>query len=131
MKLVFLLALPLLALGCTEKVSFDTAEDARATAKANATYVVQSFRRENPRFSAYDIMARGDSSITNTCPQGDGWASVDLIPTDGGEAVKLKCSTVSLSIGCLLEEDFRKRDYAREDGSCNAEIPFPLPKVVK
>jgi hypothetical protein len=121
-----------ITLSCTDsKVSFDTAEDARRQARENASITARDFR-SGAGLVDLDIVMRGDSTIDVRCPQGDGWASVDLIDRNKGETIKLKCSTVSLGIGCLTEADFKKRtNYANQDGSCSNDIPFPLPKLVK
>lgn len=111
-----------------EKVAFDTSEEARRQIRDNVTFLAQSFRAEN-KLTDYDILVRGDSTVSRTCPQGDGWASVDLMHKQGGEKRKLKCSTVSLGIGCMTEDDFLGRAYASEENKCNPDVPFPLPKI--
>jgi len=58
----------------------------------------------------------------------------DLKATTAGDlrVIKLKCSTVSAGLGCMTEDDFKKRaNYANQEGRCNADIPFPLPKLAK
>lgn len=113
-----------------EEVSFQTVEDARSQAKSNATQNATLYRSAN-KLSAYDIYARGDSTISNKCPNGDGWASIDLRETNGSGAIKLKCSTVSVALGCLTEDDFKSKSYAQEDGQCAPlnRVPHPLPKL--
>jgi len=127
-----LILLPILVLNpsCTkQKVSFDTAEEARKIARENSGVLARQYRAD-AKLEAFDLMLRGDSTITNECPQGDGWASIDLENRHTGEKIKLKCSTVSAGIGCLTEDDFKRRgEYANQDGRCNKEIPFPLPKI--
>jgi len=123
-----LLVAALLPLACTDKkASWDTQESARKQAIDNATFNAQKYRRTYA--SDYRLISRGDSTISATCPQGDGWASMDL--EKGGTTLALKCSTVSESIGCMTKEDFSKKAFAEEDGHCNKNIPFPLPKIVK
>ena len=117
----------LLAFACTEEVSFQTAEDARAQARENAQHNALAYRAQNPVYKDHDIYMRGDSTISVKCPQGDGWASVDL--RLGQKTVKLKCSTVSGAIGCMTSSDFKTKVYAQEDGKCSKEIPHPLPKL--
>lgn len=129
MKQIFLLALTLAA--CTKKVSFETTEDARRQARENAQLVAVDWRRQNTLYADWELYVRGDSTIDAACPQGDGWASVDLKSKDGSKTVKLKCSTVSLSISCLEDSDFKTKAYANQDGRCNADIPHPLPKIAK
>lgn len=117
-----------------EPVSFKTLEDARAQARANGEYNAQVYRAENPRFDAtYKIVSHGDSTQTNECPQGDGWASNTIMKVDGKsvDKYKLKCSTVSTALGCYLEDDFAKKPFANEENHCQPlnKVPFPLPKV--
>lgn len=122
----YLLLLLALA-GCKgEKVSFNTAEESRVQARENSKELAQVFRAENG-YADWTLTLRGDSTITQECPQGDGWASIDL--RKGPETIKLKCSTVSAGIGCMTAKDFKSKSYAREDGSCNKDVPFPLPKI--
>jgi hypothetical protein len=65
------------------------------------------------------------------CATGDGWVTVDLkSSTNSADLITLKCSSVSGSIGCLVLEDFQERkEYFKQDGRCNHELPFPLPKI--
>lgn len=128
----YLVYASLAIVGCTlQKASFDTVEDSRRLARENSQYVAVDFRRQNTTYAQLDIYMRGDSTISSSCPQGDGWASVDLRTKDGATVTKLKCSTVSASIGCLEESDFKTKSYAQQEGNCSSEIPFPLPKLVK
>lgn len=114
-----------------EKVSFKTLEDARSQARENAEWNATNWRAKG--HSDFDIVSRGDSSQTPECPQGDGWASIDLIAPDKTKKILLKCSTVSGNIGCLEANDFKGKPYAQEDGKCQdiSKVPFPLPKIVK
>ena len=114
-----------------ETVSFSTVEDARGQAKENATKNGQIYRSDN-KLPDCEIYARGDSTISNTCPNGDGWASIDLRCADG-KKVKLKCSTVSVALGCMTDEDFKTKVYAQDEGNCQPleKVPHPLPKLTK
>lgn len=116
---------------CGDKASFATQEQARQTVLENAEYNARVYRDANA--PSLKIKMRGDSTVSASCVTGDGWATIDLLdPTTLQPAQRIKCSTVSGTIGCMLESDFKERsDYARQDGSCNREIPFPLPKIVK
>lgn len=127
------LFLLLLVTGCKEEtVSFDVTESARKQANENSLFNAQVFRSKHPNLVEYYISARGDSSQNNTCPQGDGWATTDLIEPTTNKTLVIKCSTVSESIGCMTEEDFRSREsYSSQDGTCNNQIPFPIPKIQK
>lgn len=128
MRILSAVLLSGLAVGCSKKeASWDTQESARKQAIENATFNAQKYRRQYA--ADYRLIARGDSTISKTCPQGDGWASMDL--EKDGQKIKLKCSTVSESIGCMTSADFKQKAYAQEDGHCNKNIPHPLPKIVK
>ena len=114
--------------GCSDEVSFSTQEQSRAQAIENAEYNARLWRDKNAQ--DLKIMMRGDSTISPSCAQGDGWATVDLTNGKNTEAkVELKCSTVSGTIGCLKKTDFQQRDY--QDGNCDKSLPVPLPKIVK
>lgn len=116
--------------GCGEdKVSFTTQEQSRMQVLENVEYNAKRWRDDNK--PSAKVIVRGDSSISSTCASGDGWASVDL-ETEGGGKLQLKCSTVSGTIGCMTKSDFQARkQYASQEGRCNTELPFPLPKIVK
>ena len=127
--LISAVVLALALVGCSgDKVSFQTQEDARTQARSNAEYNAKSWRNKNQPNGK--ILMRGDSTIGPNCAQGDGWATVDI--EEGNTFTELKCSTVSGTIGCMTTMDFKQRDsYADQDGSCNNDIPFPLPKIAK
>ena len=125
--------------GCSKKeqVSFDTLEDARTIGRENALFNAASYRAENPRLEGLRIVSHGDSTQTNSCPQGDGWASVSFLGVTGegkGKDVEkyvAKCSTVSASLGCYLEKDFTSKPFARQENTCDPALPFPLKKIAK
>lgn len=117
-------------------VDFSTVEAQRSAAQSNAEFNAQKYRADNPRFvEGFKIVGHTDSTIDNTCPQGDGWASISIMKVDDKvvEKYKLKCSTVSASIGCYLEADFDKKTFATEEGKCQplGKVPFPIPKIAK
>lgn len=117
--------------GCGEdKVSFETLETQRSVANENSRYNAQKWRADNG-FETLNILSRGDSTQQTNCPQGDGWASVDLIDkVSKGVVVKLKCSTVSANVNCLKEDDFKGRSVlSTQENRCNAEIPSNLKKI--
>lgn len=122
-------ALILAACGKNE-VSFDTLETQRSIANDNSKYNAQKWRAENG-FEDLNILARGDSTQQADCPQGDGWASIDLINSKTKQInVKLKCSTVSGNLGCYLDQDFKARAVlAQQENHCNADIPKTLKKI--
>ena len=127
-----LLAAAMLA-ACSSDVSFDTLETARKQAKENGEFNARKWRADTKLFSEMNMISRGDSTQAPACPQGDGWASIDLVNSNGQTAVKLKCSTVSDSVGCREDKDFKSSPYANEDGVCQAttKVPHPLPKIAK
>lgn len=112
----------------SKEYSFDTVEQARAQAKENGVKNAQKFRAEN-KMPDCEIYPRGDSTITNVCPNGDGWASNELRCPN--KTIKLKCSTVSDALGCMTEDDFKSRAFAEDDGKCQSfsKVPHPLPKL--
>jgi hypothetical protein len=117
--------------GCgSNEVSFETLESARSVANDNAKFNATKFRAENG-FEKFGLLVRGDSSQTNSCPQGDGWASVDLLDEYKQPYRKLKCSTVSSNIGCMTVEDFKSRQqYASQENQCNHTLP-KMPKRIE
>lgn len=114
-----------------EKASFETQEQARQQVLENAEFNAKVYRDANQPTAK--IKMRGDSTISATCITGDGWVTVELLSPNSMQSVQtLKCSSVSGTIGCMTVEDFQARsDYAKQDGTCNRELPFPLPKIVK
>lgn len=128
-----LLAIAITAFACQQDVGFDTLETARLQARENAKWNAQNFRQVDPRFTGMDIVVRGDSTQSPTCPQGDGWASVDYLSADKARTVKAKCSTVSVAVGCMTDEDFKAKEYAKDDGHCQDtnKVPFPFRKIVE
>lgn len=140
MKAYFTTAVALALLSVTvaackdEKVSFNELEDARGTANANSVWNAQHWRATEPVFQDWDILTRGDSTQSPECPMGDGWATMSFISKDKKQEVKVKCSTVSANLGCMLDSDFKSKSYATEDGQCQREsgkVPYPLPKLAK
>lgn len=125
-----LVALVALAACSGEKVSFETLETNRAVANENSAYNAKKWRADNG-MGELGILTRGDSTQQAKCPQGDGWASVDLTNPQTKQAVlALKCSTVSPNIGCLKASDFKDRAVlANQENTCNAEIPTTLKKI--
>lgn len=133
-KLLLLSLIPLAALaGCGKDVSFDTLETARKQAKENAEFNGRKWRAETKIYAESNMISRGDSTQAPECPQGDGWASIDIVSAVGLVQTKLKCSTVSDSVGCLEDKDFKTKSYANEDGQCapTSKVPFPIPKLAK
>ena len=129
-KLLLVAAIGLTLVGCQKEVSFDALESSRGVVNANAHYNASKFRAENG-YTNLGLLVRGDSSQQASCPQGDGWASVDLIDSATKQpVVKLKCSTVSANIGCMTADDFKSRiQYASQENTCNDTLPYPPKKI--
>ena len=120
--------------GCGKPdVSFETLETARSQARANAEFNAKKWRADTKLYADANLVVKGDSSQTPTCPQGDGWASMEILNATGQKLTGLKCSTVSLSVGCRTDSDFKSSPYANEDGQCQptTKVPHPLPKLVQ
>lgn len=133
-KLALILSAAAMVTACSKDVSFDTLETNRANARNNAEYNAQVFRAANPQYSNTALEIQGDSTQTPSCPQGDGWASGKLVDKANPAAyLKLKCSTVSGTIGCMSAADFQTKPYAADDGKCQdvTKVPFPIPKIAK
>jgi hypothetical protein len=135
MKKILVLALIASLAACSRnEVSFDTLESARKQARENAEFNARKWRADTKLYANDIFIPRGDSTQSPSCPQGDGWASIDVAKPDDGQTVaKLKCSTVSDSVGCRIDNDFKSSPYANEDGSCAPlnRVPHPLPKIAK
>lgn len=139
-RVISILMIAAMCLGmsaCSNKeVSSSTLEDARSQSLQNGLTVAKAYVRENPRLKGMDVVGHADEHQTADCPQGSGWAYLsamrNLTDADGKitgtEKVKLVCSTVSASLGCYREQDFKETAFA--SGKCDAKIPFPLPKVI-
>lgn len=128
---IALVSLTLLAACGQKDVSFDTLEEAKATARDNATFNAQRYRQDNVIYQGWSIVTRGDSTQMPNCPQGDGWATIDFVSPDRSKIVQVKCSTVSASTQCLDDADFKTKSYASEDKHCQptSKVPFPLKKL--
>lgn len=112
-----------------DSVGFETLETAKNQARENSLFNAQKFRAENPAVNDWTVVSNGDSSQTNECPQGDGWATLTFYSPDKTHKQNVKCSTVSAATGCLFDSDFKGKPFAADDGRCNAHIPHPLPKI--
>lgn len=120
---IIVVAITMVACG-DKSVSNDTLETARSQARENATVMARSFRATVPAYEKLGIVPQGDSSQKPNCPQGDGWATILLVDPDTAKTVvELKCSTYSRGVGC-------RRDKPSQEGSCQADVPFPIPKIV-
>jgi hypothetical protein len=126
----------LLSVACSSQPSVGPAEldMALKTARDNALYNAKLWRAASGQaYSAYDIMARGDSSQTVHCPQGDGWATIELISIPRGDKITIKCSTWSSGKGCIDETHFKASPDAMQDKACQPtdKVPYPLPTIAQ
>ena len=107
-------------------------EQQRSVALANATSNAAAYFAANPRFDgSWKKMPHTDDQIGPACPQGSGWAWVNVMRVEGKnvEKIKLWCSTSSSSLNCYTEADFAKLPYAAQASKCDANLPYPL-KVI-
>jgi uncharacterized protein YccT (UPF0319 family) len=132
-KVIFLIGVMSIVVACQqqEKLSFDSVESGRKQANENSEYNAKSYRTAHPEYVGFAISTASDSTQSATCGQGDGWATLSLTNLDKKLKVPLKCSTVSEQLGCMTDEEFKSKSYANQDGRCNMDIPFPLPKIQK
>lgn len=109
--------------------SSDEMEIARTVANANAKFNAIKWRGDNG-FENLTVYGRGDSTQQPKCPQGDGWASIDLLDENKRAAVKLKCSTFSASVGCYAEKDFAARpQLSNQENTCSNQVSYPMKKL--
>lgn len=130
-KTLILLAVALLAVACGDKEESPAAlETAREVANANSRFNAAAWRGDNG-YESTTILARGDSTQQPKCPQGDGWASVDLLdPKTKAKVVELKCSTYSANVGCSLASDFKSRKaLSTQENVCSEQVPYPMRKI--
>lgn len=107
----------------------DLLEQQRSTALSNATTNSSVYFANNPRFdNTWKKMPHTDDQIAPACPQGSGWAWVNVMHVDGKDVQKKKlwCSTSSQSLGCYIEDDFLKGPHAGEQDRCDQNLPHPL-----
>lgn len=125
-----LLATVLLA-ACTEenKLSFESVEGARKTANENAEYNAKAFRASHPDYATWVILTASDSTQSEKCGSGDGWETITFEHAVSQLKVPIKCSTVSATLGCMSDAEFKTKSYAARDGKCDTTLPFPLPKI--
>ena len=121
--LLMTLTCTLALVACGDKVSQDVLDTDMATARSNAEFNARAWRKQVPAYESLAMISRGDSTQSRTCPQGDGWATIDLVdPNTAAVKVKLKCSTTSPSIGC-------RTDKPDSEGRCNSGIDSPLRRI--
>lgn len=105
-------------------------EQQRATAKKNVYANAYAFKHNLKQFKDTIIITQMDHSISSTCPSGDGWGAVSLVNTSGTTAVRLMCSTISTSIGCVVKSQFESNwETQKQEGKCNLALANPLPEL--
>lgn len=116
--LLVALALSMLS-ACGKKVDIETVDQNQSISRDNATLNARRFC--NARFPQYtQVIVDSDSTISPSCRFGDGRAS-GKVYQDGKLLAKIKCQTNGHGKGlegCLLEDEFKTKDYAKEDGVC-------------
>lgn len=131
---IVIIAATLVLAACGKnEVGFASLEEAKGTARENALWNGQRYRQENVLYKGWDIVGRGDSTQDNSCPQGDGWATMEFVNPEKSKLIKVKCSTVSGNTGCLEDAEFKTKPFASDDGHCQPtnKVPYPLPKIAK
>lgn len=104
-------------------------EQQRSTALANATANAGAYFAANPRFdNTWSKIPHTDDQITPACPQGSGWAWVNIMKVEGKDVQKktIWCSTSSRSLGCYIDADFLKGPHGAEAGKCDPNLNHPL-----
>lgn len=104
-------------------------ETQRSVALENASKNASAYFAMNPRFdSSWSKIPHTDDRITAACPQGSGWAWVNIMKVEGKSVEKKQiwCSTSSRSLGCYIDADFLKGPHASEAHGCNANLNYPL-----
>jgi len=107
----------------------DLLEQQRSTALNNATKNAGAYFATNPRFdTTWTKIPHTDDQISPACPQGSGWAWVNIMRVQGKEVEKKQiwCSTSSQSLGCYIADDFLKGPHAGEQSRCDSNLPHPL-----
>ena len=104
-------------------------ERQRDAALENATKNAARYFAMNPRFdSSWSRISHTDDQITEACPQGSGWAWVNIMKVEDKniEKNKIWCSTSSRSLGCYIDADFQKGPHAGQAQTCNTNLNYPL-----
>lgn len=107
----------------------DMLETQRSVALENASKNAATYFQMNPRFdNTWSRIPHTDDQITAACPQGSGWAWVNIMKVEGKEVQKNKiwCSTSSRSLGCYIDADFTKGPHGAEASGCNSNLNYPL-----
>lgn len=132
MKLKILLAIGVVGVvlaGC----SSDLADPAlvsqnRVNGKAIAQLNAQNYMRDHFPGQAVYVSGDIDSFVSRSCPQGDGFASFDVMDEASGKVLEpLQCRTWELT-GCFkTKQASQKGTYMKNQ--CNPEVPTEITKV--
>lgn len=120
---ILIVAIAFMSVGCSGKqISDEEAQKIAQIAKQNGALNAKSYIEQNPVYSEWGIVPDTDSTISVTCPNGDGWVTITLVSPDNYNTKKLICSSYSSDKGCLLADEFRKKtEY--NDGDCDSTLP--------
>lgn len=118
------IAFSLLLSACSsdDAPSGDTLESIRAVGVATAQSNARAYSLSVHGNGAH-VVTQSDSTVSSSCPYGDGWASVK-VTTDAGE-FGLKCQTFGSTKGtkgCLSDEEFATKSFAEQNGKCDEEL---------
>ncbi len=111
---------------CGDNVPVDVVDQNQTISRDNAQLNAKRFvAQQFPK--ATQTIVDSDSTISKDCRYGDGWASGKVIQ-DGRMIAKIKCQTNGSGKGlegCLVEDEYKTKPYANEDGSCQnlPELP--------
>ena len=108
---------------CGSQVPQDTVDQNQTISRLNAQKNADSYRLQAFPDSARALF-QSDSTISQSCRYGDGWASGVVEFTEGpraGRQIKVKCQTNGTGKGingCMTEQEFLGKDYKSQEGSC-------------
>ena len=75
----------------------------------------------HPQFGkATRILMQSDSTVSQSCRYGDGWASGEM-QFENGKSIKIKCQTNGSGKGingCMADAEYQTKTYKSEDGTC-------------
>lgn len=112
-----------------DNASYHNQELQRGIAIDNSLFNAKNYRQNHKRLTGTTAVAQVDDEITKNCENGDGWAGVNLLNSNGDNLITLVCSTFSSTLGCYKYEDFLKSNFVNQDGACNTDLPVPLERL--
>lgn len=95
-------------------------EQAITAANGQAAQHAKRYLAASIRFPTWTSRVTGDAMQTESCPQGDGWASVEFVHPDGATFFKMQCPTFATAEYCVDEipEVPQSDIYKRMTGTC-------------